>query len=55
MGTVNLACGCIVTTARGHVHTKLCPDHVREIFVDKREKTVQTPANAIEPDFLNID
>lgn len=33
-------CGCIVTTEPGHVHTKLCDQHKREIFDPKNHDQV---------------
>ena len=38
------ACGCVVTAEPGHVHTKLCDAHKREIF----------DPGQIEPDNLDL-
>jgi hypothetical protein len=38
-------CGCDVYTEPGHVHTKLCEEHRRELF---------KPRGQIEPDNLDL-
>ena len=35
-----LDCGCEQTTERGHVHTKLCPDHLRRALTRGAEPIV---------------
>jgi hypothetical protein len=39
-------CGCIVTTERGHVHTKMCDTHRREAFLPR--------GKVVEPNNLDL-
>lgn len=50
-------CGCIVTTAPGHIHTKMCAGHKRECFgndylVGLADRLLKSAANVNNADLI---